>query len=540
MKIMHVLNHISQQIPGKSIVFVTILLLTFINYESTFAQPVPVPAGQVHPGQLTKISEPLIKSLGNSKLAIYQVEDKYYFIPTPTADWEAFAESVDSTCSSSMGNETSSAALRVRYYDEDMLIELAAESGEDIDSSKITVVPFFGLSLFTEINGETLLIESTVDPKTLLEGETIAQTANLNADAEYQLSDSCENLLDIARNKQLDVRLHAIAHQYATTSASAIGSVIASSKLKADIDNNESEIQQSVVSSSGKSSGFGIKLGPVSLGSSKTGFETTTDTKHYRVVNRDWVKSQAYDIATNLDVSIICPAATVCDTDKNIDLLTEFVLGSLSQQKAEINELADGALHLSVGAIKKPIEIVNLSEELKTTLDQLLEKSSATEASIPINGVPITVKKKDEFTLDIDGSSEWKKSGEDWVPTSFDAYVVDTNKFRDDVRISYSKTLLNEALNVSYGPIQYVSNLPAGFISEKYSSRLTALEIDNSQHDNCETAISPPSRLESCFDHVDRIQKASCPAGKFQTATDIVAHRVGSLWSCELKITCCN
>ena len=76
--------------------------------------------------------------------------------------------------------------------------------------------------------------------------------------------------------------------------------------------------------------------------------------------------------------------------------------------------------------------------------------------------------------------------------------------------------------------------------SEDAAEKLLSLEknIETLTKRSCSTVIVWGD-VDSCDDHVDWLNKASCPTRKFMSSIDIIADKIKSGWRCGFKIECC-
>ncbi len=417
-------------------------------------------------------ASPEIAWIGKTQIKVWQrgKENYYYYVPPAVTDWNAYQESIDNTCSEQAAEElVVSLPFNVQFYNDSVVNDiensLISIGEKNVQRDRISVVPFISFSVFVETASGTVSIYDSGPPSHTLAGLQTAQVGSLPRSLEITLNATCSGHSYIREKHELNVVLIAVANAYKSNSVSAVGSFLQDSSFMADVASHESEIEKVTVSGTSKSSGFGVKLGPVKIGSGKSGFKSTSSTENSRIVSRDWMTGKIANFVATLDYDVVCEIVEECSQQDIQSMTSGFIDSLFAETRATIAKSADDLWILTAGAVSSPAQLVQANKPLKSSLDHALELSSNEEVSIPIEGATVKVKKIDSNTITLNGSNEWTKDGEDWIPTKFDAYVVDVSEFRVDVRTSYGKTLLGAASKYGYPLVSYYSSEIEGAFS---------------------------------------------------------------------------
>lgn len=395
--------------------------------------------------------------LGNTLINVHRIGERYYFIPNPVADWSSFNSSVVRLCNVDENVEYHTVPLGILMFEGTTIRDLADGSG--IEETMLSPVPSYGYSIFYRIgNGPANLLETTINTGALLKGESMSAETNLPKNISVLVQGSCNDLKRIGAYAKITVSLHVIGKSFTTSSFSAEVALHDAVQMELDADQDEEEVDEVTITSSSSGSGFGISVGPISFGSSSGGSSTNRSSQRYRAIDTEWTQRVVNRATTDIDIQEICDQSN-CPENVNkslMDFLNQFV----DNQRARVSQQSDQSLQLTFDGIPGSRN-VNISEELRVKLNTLWERASSEEAEV--DGVK--VKRTDDNKLLVDGDTEWVRSGEQWIPTSFSALMLNETELTNQINMTYSRTVLaaSELVSVLAGQQDPFSREPGRY-----------------------------------------------------------------------------
>lgn len=424
------------------------------------------------------VSEPLIEYLNNEKITIYKHDKDHYYVPRPVPDWVAFREDVSEKCAESDGNQVVSSVLDVMFYNEAVLTELAV--AVDIGVDKIFTVPHFARSVFLEYPDGVELLDTSITAEALIQGGDLAANKTQAAFERFRVEDTCQSLIDFLVVPKLTVSFHALGTEYVRSSVYAEVVFKTNFETFFDISNDEKETETATISVSSNGSGLVIDAGLFALNDTRANQTITTSTKRFRVVNREWLSQRAATTISSLNVEEICEGQPAdCGASSFRDTLLTYVFRESENKSAVLVDREAGAYSVVVDTTVQSVSTISVDENVKAFLNHVNERSSTEEAEFSYSGITAKVKKDSTGKLTIDGDVEWKKEGDDWVPTKFSVYLVDLASLESTVEGQYTQILRGDLSRVSFVSDQVSATFPKGFISTDVLSRYLELEAIN-------------------------------------------------------------
>jgi hypothetical protein len=136
----------------------------------------------------------------------------------------------------------------------------------------------------------------------------------------------------------------------------AAAGLLVNQNLFSDLDNAESQVSKTTVSSEGGGSHIAVNVGPLRLGDSSQSAQTTTDVNRYRIVNRAWIDSNLAKGATQAQIIAVCDDD--CSSSKIMDDLFKMFFGQLQAEKVKIEQEGDRIWVYCGRVLRHPAELM--------------------------------------------------------------------------------------------------------------------------------------------------------------------------------------
>lgn len=415
-------------------------------------------------------------------VSISEISGSYYYLPRLLPDWKSYSKQVTEKCIEN-NDDPINVQLHVGIYDNSLHSELKSKiaTQENIDASnvKLNLYPHFGRTYTLDIHPSAAVIaDSTIPPKNLMNGQKLSGTTEVNNKEILNVELKCDDHIKALEKSDLNAYFH--MQGYAVSESSIYLKSIASnaSDLFAEIENEESEEQSTVVKQKGSSGGFKLDIGPLKIGGGRSGATTSTEIKNSRIVDRDWLANQIEKRSVALNITEVCSNGN-CDLGEVRDQLVKFVLDSAKVQQVTIKQAADGNRTMQAGILTAPVQNISLDQDLDTKLKSTTTMNTNEDGEF--KGAKF--KKKDDTTIEFENDVVFKLKGEDWVPTSFTAHVVDKRKLNDTIEAQFTRIVTSGPALGASAQVQDIdtSQLPEKFSDGSYLDRLKANETMLSQ-----------------------------------------------------------
>jgi len=506
--------------------FAAFISATFSFGSYAYGQDTPVNVKTLMADTSNVKSRVSIPFLNNASITLYGVDDDYFFTPNPLAEWATFNDRVQSSCSGQGGESVNRVPLDILMYDDSIIPALAKGAG--VGASQIGPIPSYAYSIFYRIGDDpAVLIETTLNAKTLLANESLTSLREIPKSYNVLVKDTCDRLQEIGQYARILVIFHVLGNSFTSNSFSAEVTLRDSVKLALNANQDAKEIDELKITSASSSSGFGLSIGPIDFSNASSGGDTTRKVTRYRSIDSDWSQGVVDNAMATINISQVCSGGR-CDVGNVSNLLMTFLNQYITTSTARINKMADDSMKLSVDNIPGEIKI-SVSEELKAKLETLLQNSNGQE--VEYDGVK--AKKTDDNTLQVDDGTEWKRDGDEWIPTSFNIRLVNETALQQQLDLKYSQVILegSEAVSVTGGQQEvFRRDQPMGVLPLTYVQ--SANDLSKRTEDLSKKADALSARIEgnSVTDLLPQIQaQAICTA---------IAYRDRPGWSTAVPRTC--
>ncbi|MDK1489395.1 hypothetical protein QN219_04905 [Sinorhizobium sp. 7-81] len=387
-------------------------------------------------------------------LNIYKVsgeENLYNFLPYVIPEWNSFKTHYEKQCQDQQSVDDTKKTIRIplSFYSNDLLDEIkrliVLNSGKAGTNISLGIPPSVGIVAYA-FDHENLPYEiiNTIPLTDLLKGVPLTDVSSgFPKQLEGRVRATCFELAEIADSQRLTALMFIVGATAKVNKLAAAASTLVQSDLGAQLRNNETEVNRTTLTNKGKGAGIGVKLGGISIGGGSQQSQSTADTQHYRIINRTWLDSNIERATTGVLIDQICDSE-VCKSDI-VDQLFNHFFGHLEKERVIIQEQSADAWTAKYKMGGLSIQKITVSEELANTLKQAAEMND--KASGEYSGIKFT--KEDADNLTAESGVTFKRSGDRWVPTSVDAYVVSLADLERSIELNFNQMILGESENVA-------------------------------------------------------------------------------------------
>lgn len=394
------------------------------------------------------------RSLLGSVLNIYQVQDKenvFNFIPYVQVDWSLLKQQHQQACpANKSADEIASIKPRLFLYDTALIDEikrlLSDKTQAPIQRISVTLPPNIGLVAFAyNAADEPFEVVTTIPYERILRGAPLTDlTAGIPSFLEGQIRGTCKEILDILERRKLVALMFVVGSKVKVNQFTAGATLLRKSNLLSDLRNNESKIDKTTVSSKRSGGTVGIKLSGVfgAKGGSEKG-SATSERQLQRIISRTWLDNSFNRAATSVNVSQVCETSDCSSTI--MDTLFKQFFGDLQAHRVIIEDQSKDIWKARYQGVEIPVNKITMNDELKTAFKEaakLSEKSSG-----EYNGIKFTKEADGQLTTDSDIT--WRRQGEDWIPTTLDAYVTSFADLEQKLDVQYRQMIVGESANAA-------------------------------------------------------------------------------------------
>jgi hypothetical protein len=157
-----------------------------------------------------------------------------------------------------------------------------------------------------------------------------------------------------------------------------------------------------------------------------------------------------------------------CSSSKIMDQLFNIFFGEFKKERIRIEQKADKAWAIKEDGTRLPVSTIILDDVVKSVLNQA-GKYKDTE----FNFEGISGKNDNQKEVKLDSDISFQRKGEQWVPTTFNAYVVNTDRFERNFKLNYQQTVVGATSDIAINLPQLYSR-PATTIDSKWISEREA------------------------------------------------------------------
>jgi len=367
-------------------------------------------------------------SLGGEPINVYCADasrDKPFIAPYVRIDWQKAAESLAGTCRGKKGD----VSVRVKADLELMSTNVQREVIEELTSKNmfrganrsIFIHPYAGISL--------IKINEIGEPVPIYEyprGWKYRYSRNYSVNREFptsvpplMLDGTCRELGSLIEERNIQGEIY---YQYVEIVSNAISAAVdgfVRSDQYLSIFKNQRQTGARSVSTSGRSRGGGINVGPISIGGgSSRGTNTESDDRH-RFTSEDVVMSAAEEYAQSIRATMVSEySGGAVDATSFAEMITNYVLSNANDVTLRVRSLADGGMELSNGSYRATLNTEQAKLVLETKPGSPYEASSKEKGNFNYGAIGGGSESERNQKFGFGPEVKWEKSGKDWVPHS--------------------------------------------------------------------------------------------------------------------------
>lgn len=407
----------------------------------------------------------LDNSFGGIKIGLYRSKDErnYFYTPLIIVNWEDFQTQLMEQEEFANTDQLLELTLLINHSDKEIEknIEakiIAIENAKRVKDKKETItttdislnlLPFKFFKVYAKV-GDTKQWLNEDDFSGLTPEDNFTTQLSMISERAYVIRGTFKHLSNFLQNKRANLiwaNLYGDGSPYSTTTVSAIATFFNNSQNIKKIIGDEDLISETKVKSSSSGGGFGLSLGPISVGAGSSGSVVSSEQKKKRFLNRTFVSDVIYESKSEISMSVDGEIAKYSDLIKGfVDKIFE------NKQKTEANiEVINGdTIKLFNDQINYTITSKQVEELLKSK--PVIDKSDDNKESFSYGGIKGEKETKNNFKTQDD--IEWQKKGDDIIPVKIDLYLLSETQLKDE--FSNLAILVNrEAKRNSITPFLY-------------------------------------------------------------------------------------
>lgn len=369
-------------------------------------------------------------------------ENIFHFVPYAVPDWTYASKLKAEECSVRQPDDVVSLSIPITFYTETLIHEIKLEIArkKNIRYDEIDVFPptDIGLTAYAyDVDDKPYLIANTIPPENFTHGSIVGLTnSGTPASVPTHARVTCAELASIVARKSIAVQFFTEGSKVTIDRFSMAAKSVLTADFFTDLQNEESRIDKSTVSTRSDGGGASINLGFFSVGGSKSSATTTKTRDVRRIVNRQWIEDKALEISTNITISEVCQSTECGSTDIKATVM-KFFFAAAEEGRFAINYDAERAIAQFKEMSDIEIGKLAIDESLKSELNSAFNSDNA--ESFEYAGFKID--KKNKTISDTKSKIEWSLKGDDWVPISIDAYLIDIESVQRNVKTAYERTV---------------------------------------------------------------------------------------------------
>lgn len=407
----------------------------------------------------------LDNSFGGIKIGLYRSKDErnYFYTPLIIVNWEDFQTQLMEQEEFANTDQLLELTLLINHSDKEIEknIEakiIAIENAKRVKDKKETItttdislnlLPFKFFKVYAKV-GDIKQWLNEDDFSGLTPEDNFTTQLSMISERAYVIRGTFKHLSNFLQNKRANLiwaNLYGDGSPYSTTTVSAIATFFNNSQNIKKIIGDEDLISETKVKSSSSGGGFGLSLGPISVGAGSSGSVVSSEQKKKRFLNRTFVSDVIYESKSEISMSVDGEIAKYSDLIKGfVDKIFE------NKQKTEANiEVINGdTIKLFNDQINYTITSKQVEELLKSK--PVIDKSDDNKESFSYGGIKGEKETKNNFKTQDD--IEWQKKGDDIIPVKIDLYLLSETQLKDE--FSNLAILVNrEAKRNSITPFLY-------------------------------------------------------------------------------------
>ncbi|OJX33638.1 MAG: hypothetical protein BGO86_15920 [Chryseobacterium sp. 36-9] len=387
----------------------------------------------------------LINSFGGIKIGLYRSKDErnYFYTPLIIVDWKDFEIQLnDKKEEFENKNEIFELTLLINHSDEKIETEIKAkiiaienakrdkDKKDKISSTDISLnlLPFKFFKIYAKVDdtkqwlNEDDFIGITPDDNFTTQLSMISERA-------YIIKGTYSQLINFFENRRANLiwaNLYGDGSPYSTTTISAIATFFNNSQNVRKIIGDEDLVIENKVKSSSSGGGFGLSLGPLSIGGGSSSSVVSNEQKKKRFLNRTFVSNVIYENKSEISLS------ADGDISKYSDLVKVFVdklFENKQKIEAHIEVVENNIIKVYTDQINYATLSLQHSEDILKAKPSI-DKNDKNEKNVTYNGV--VVGEKTDNSIKTSDDIEWQKKGEEFIPTKVDLYLFSESQLKDE------------------------------------------------------------------------------------------------------------
>lgn len=374
-----------------------------------------------------------LNSYGGLKIAVYKSKamEAYFYTPLILVDWNDFENSLIALEEDK--NKIQEISIVIQHSDNRIESEIissiiAADGVKKNADISLNLLPFKFYKIFAKIGDKKIWLNED-DISNLSPEDNFTTQLTLMHERAYMVRGTRDELKYFFNNRKANLiwaNLYSDGSPYSTTTVSAIATFFNNSKNIKKIVGDEDLIKTNKVTSSTSGGGFGLSLGPISLGGGSSDSTVSNDQKTKRYLNRTYVSQVISENKSEINLTIDG------DTSKYVDLIKQFVDKLFeNKQKVEANIKIenDSTLKLTTDQINY-VTLPPEQSEMILKAKPVIDKSDENKESFTYGGIKGEKETKNNFKTQDD--IEWQKKGADIIPVKVDLYLFSETQLKDE------------------------------------------------------------------------------------------------------------
>lgn len=428
------------------------------------------------------------EELGENELNIYETSQEssmYMYIPYVSFDWNALANQISIQCrtqdaetlnnaeirdlgqQSPQKKEKVSITLPLQFYwkalTDEIRSDIARLKSISISTVSVGLPPNAGIQIYLHDSEDNPFeILSTIPATSLLRNVPLTVLSGGSpAQRDGTLTATCPDLINISQRRKMTALMFAVGSQINMSRISAAAQTVLDAKFISNLKNDESQIKKSTVASTGGGGGFTLKIGPIGVGKQRQSTATTVSEENLRIVNRNWLDDAVRKRSSDIDISSTCDQP--CDLQTLMKETTDLLLSDLQAQQIEIDSTAEDTWRAKSAAVDMSINKISVDDELKSVLNSAEKHIDSQEGEAK----GYKFKKNNDDSITVNSDLSFKRKGDQWVPRTLNAYVVNTLDLERAIHLRRSHTVIEASKSIAIQLPVITSRQPTNALSSK-------------------------------------------------------------------------
>jgi hypothetical protein len=412
----------------------------------------PISTANVIAVSAQEVAPVKLEELGGALLPIYKAQQPdakqqtFYFLPPPYIDWDALASAVNKECSE-RPDEIKKLSLQISFYWPELLEEIQRRVADKYGSQiNIAIPPNLGLTAYVlDQDSNPFEVLNTIPKAELLRNVQLSSLGSISQPSEYgQIRATCDDLRSIVKRRNLETYVFSGGARAKVSRLAAAANLLVTSNFFSDMKNDEKQINRSTVNSSTVGGQLTVSVGPGGAGYGQQDSKTTTDVEHLRIINRTWIDNALEQTLANAKIDLVCDEDD-CSVSKVVDQLFKLFFGQFEKEQVTIVEGLKFRFARTSKGVELPIDKIKVDDSVTAALNQDGKYKEKTQ--VGYDG--LQVGDDNDKALKQDSKVVFVRKGEEWVPTTFNAYVVNTANLQKSIEIKFNQTVIGATSSIA-------------------------------------------------------------------------------------------